>query len=155
MMLRGKVRFGGLVLLLAACKSSGEDTLSPSAFTDGLVAIVDNVSATGWPRDGLTITAVTVTGDTLRLQVSYGGGCARHRFAFLVGSAFMESHPVQVHARISHDAGGDTCRALISRALAFDLSRLKQRYREGYGPGAATIVINLAGHSQSVRYHFE
>jgi hypothetical protein len=143
------------VPFVMSCSKSSEDIVSPNAFTDGLVAIVDNVEGAGWPRDGLTIESATISGDTLRLSVRHGGGCARHRFALLINSAFMESFPVQVHARIAHDADGDVCDALITRTLSFDLTRLQQRYKSAYGPGSASIVIHLVGQGQSVRYRFD
>jgi len=143
------------VPFVMSCAESRQDVVSPNAFADGLVAIVDNVDGAGWPRDGLTIESATISGDTLRLNVRFGGGCGRHRFALLINSAFMESYPVQVHARLAHDAGGDMCDALLTRTLTFDLTGLKQRYRSAYGPAAATIVIHLVGHGHTVRYGFE
>ncbi|MGQ0643091.1 MAG: hypothetical protein ACT4P6_20280 [Gemmatimonadaceae bacterium] len=137
-----------------ACGDADHDAVSPNTFADGLVAIVENVSAAGWPRDALDVTSAEVIADTLRLGVQFGGGCATHRFALLLGSAFMESHPVQVHARLAHAAGGDMCKALLTRDVAFDLTPLKQRYRASYGAGPAAIVINLVGHATSVRYSF-
>jgi hypothetical protein len=92
-----------------------------------------------------------VEGDTLSLDVQYGGGCAEHRFALLVDPAFMESQPVQVVARLAHDAGGDMCRALLTRTLRFDLTRLRQRYVAAYG-GGGTVLIGLSG--QQIRYTF-
>ncbi len=138
-----------------SCAHSAGDVASPNDFTDGLVAVVENVEGAGWPRDSLTIDSATISGDTLRLSVRYGGGCRTHRFALLINSAFMESYPVQVHTRLAHDAGGDRCRAIVMRTVSFDLARLKQRYHSAYGPAAASIVIHLVGHGQSVRYNFE
>jgi len=105
-----------------------------------------------WPADSWTDIAHRVVGDTLSLDIQYGGGCAQHRFALLIDPAFMESQPVQVLARLAHDAGGDLCRALLSRTLRFDLSSLRQRYVAAYGTSGGTVVIGLAG--QQIRYTF-
>jgi hypothetical protein len=129
--------------------------VSPDTFRDGLVAIVEDVSTSGWPADPVTITAASIRGDSLHLTLRYGGGCGKHRFGLLFGSAFLESFPVQVHARVAHDAGGDMCDALLSSDVAFDLTPLKRHYRTSYGPGGATIIIRLSGPSQRLPYTFE
>ena len=137
------------------CRDGSPSSATPNAFTDGAVAVVANVNDSAWPRDALTIESVIVIGDTLRLAVHYGGGCHPHRVALLLGNAFMESYPVQVHARLAHDAAGDMCKALVARTLDFDLTPLKRRYHASYGAGAAVVVLNLAGYSGSVRYAFD
>lgn len=141
-----------LSLLVACDEPSGSEM--PNAIADGAVNVVDNVLSPAWPSDPLTVESATISGDVLNVMVRFGGGCARHRIALLLGSAFMESFPVQVHARLAHDSGGDMCDALLTRALAFDLTPLKQRYRNSYGASAGTVVINLSGLARSLRYSF-
>ncbi|MGQ0539427.1 MAG: hypothetical protein ACT4R6_10800 [Gemmatimonadaceae bacterium] len=140
--------------LLMACYNGSPSSVSPNDFADGLVAFVQDVNDRAWPHDTLTIESATVSADTLAVTVRFGGGCRKHRFALLLGTAFMESHPVQIQARLAHDAAGDLCRALITESLKFDLTRLKQRYRASYGSGAAAVIMNLVGHGRSVRYSF-
>jgi len=98
-----------------------------------------------WPADPWTFVGHAIAGDTLTLSIQYGGGCRVHRFAFLVDPAFRESHPVQVSARLAHDADGDLCRALISEDLRFDLGPLRRHYQDAYGQGPGVVVILLAG----------
>ena len=141
------------VLAVVAC-GGGSASVAPNAIADGAVALVDNVSSTAWPSDPLSVESASITGDALQATVRFGGGCARHRIALLLGRAFMESFPVQVHARLTHDSGGDMCDALLTRTITFDLTPLKQRYLSAYGPGAATVVINLSGVPGSLRYSF-
>ena len=97
------------------------------------------------PMDPLSIESATIQGDDLVLDVSYGGGCAAHVFAACWDGLFLESFPVQVHLGISHDANDDNCDALIHDEITFDLAPLAEAYTNAYGPGNATIVINLAG----------
>lgn len=145
-----------LAACLNACTGRGpQDAMSPNAFEDGSVAIVADVDATRWPRDAVAIDSAVITHDTLTLLTTYAGGCQRHRFALLLGEAFMESHPVQIHARLAHDGGSDMCDALVRRRLTFDLQPLKARYRAVYGAAPATIVINLTGVSRGLRYSFD
>ncbi len=147
-----RTRFIVCLGLLAACGDDPSGSVRPNAIADGAVNVVDNVLSPAWPSDPLTVESASISGDVLSVTVRFGGGCARHRIALLLGSAFMESFPVQVHARLAHDSGGDMCDALLTRTLTFDLTPLKQRYRSSYGAGAATIVINLSGHARSLRY---
>lgn len=137
------------------CRDGSPSSATPNAFTDGAVAVVANVNDARWPQDAVMIESAVVLGDTLRLTVRYGGGCRPHRVALLIGNAFMESHPVQVRARLAHDASGDMCKALLTRTQDFDLTPLKRRYRASYGAAAGVVVLNLAGHSGSVRYAFD
>ncbi|HEV8365143.1 MAG TPA: hypothetical protein VGQ52_16625 [Gemmatimonadaceae bacterium] len=141
-------------LLLVACGDNPSRSVAPNAISDGAVNVVDDVSSQAWPSDPLTIESATIVADALQATVRFGGGCTRHRIALLLGRAFMESFPVQVHARLAHDAGGDMCDALLTRTLTFDLTPLKQRYRNAYGAGAATVVINLSSFPRSLRYAF-
>lgn len=148
------------VLLLAgagvACQGSGP--LGPvNAFLTGTevlapALLVPRDDPRPWPTDPWSYVAHRVVGDTLSLDITYSGGCREHRFALLVDPAFMESQPVQVVARLAHDAGGDMCRALLMRTLRFDLSSLRQRYVAAYGGSGGTVLIGLEG--QQVRYTF-
>ncbi|MCY3812457.1 MAG: hypothetical protein OXH15_11730 [Gammaproteobacteria bacterium] len=44
-----------------------------------------------WGDDDYVLDAAAIAGDALTLNVSYGGGCATHRFALVACEAFMES----------------------------------------------------------------
>lgn len=150
-----RVRMAVALAMSLGCRDGSPSSATPNAFSDGAVAVVANVNDSAWPRDALTIDSAAVIADTLRLYMRYGGGCRPHRVALLLGNAFMESYPVQVHARLAHDAAGDMCKALLTRTQDFDLTSLKRRYKASYGAGAGVVVLNLAGYSGSVRYAFD
>lgn len=138
-----------------ACGSEPTDSVSPNAMSDGGVSVVADVSSPAWPSDPLTIESATIRGDELQATVSYGGGCARHRVVLLISQIFMESHPVQVHTKLAHDAGGDMCKAYLTRTITFDLTPLKRRYHASYGAGSGAIIIHLSGLARSLRYDFQ
>jgi len=148
------------VLLVAgagmACQRSGPlEAVSAFLTSSEVLApalLVPRDDPRPWPADPWTYLAHRVNGDTLVLDIQYGGGCAEHRFALLIDPAVMESQPVQGVARLAHDAGGDMCRALLTRTLRFDLSNLRQRYGAAYGGSGGTVLIGLAG--QQIRYTF-
>ena len=131
------------VLLTAACSS---DPVAPMMGADqpGRATVDFGVSADRFPLDPYQIEEAKVEGDTLRVTVSHGGGCRKHEYGFVVYSGWMESFPVQVRAVILHNANGDNCKALLRNALRFDLSPLRAAYKQSYGSGSGTIIINLA-----------
>lgn len=123
---------------------------APGGIAEALV--VETHDARRWPADAYELVEASVDGDVLTLQVRYGGGCREHRFALVVTRLFMESHPVQVPARLSHDAGGDLCRALLQETLRFDLGPVKRAYQDTYGTGPD--VISLVVDGAPIRYAF-
>jgi hypothetical protein len=131
------------VLLTAACNN---DPSAPMTGADqpGRASVDFGVSPERFSLDPYQIAEATVTGDTLRVTVTHGGGCRKHEYGFVVYSGWMESFPVQVRAVILHNANGDNCKALLRNELRFDLSPLRNAYRQSYGSGSATIIINLA-----------
>jgi hypothetical protein len=106
------------------------------------------------PMDPLSIDSAAVQGNDLVLEVSYSGGCAEHVFGACWDGMFLESFPVQIGLAISHDDNDDHCDALGSEQITFDLSPLAEAYADAYGPGNATIVINLDGWAGGLEYTF-
>ena len=118
----------------------------------GQIVITVNPDSPRLPADPVTIYATEVRGDSLDLNVTFGGGCNEHTFTLLSAAAWMESYPVQVSVRLSHDAHGDACDALLTRVLRFDLSPLKAAYANAYNTTAGIVRLNIAGSSTSPTY---
>jgi hypothetical protein len=79
--------------------------------------------------DPFSLQSATVRGDTLTINLQYGGGCAEHDFQlFMSPGAFLESSPVQANLYLRHNAHGDACRALLTRELIFDLTPISHLY---------------------------
>jgi hypothetical protein len=98
--------------------------------------------------DPYTLLGTRVSGDTLFVNVQYGGGCEEHQFTLNTTGAWMKSMPPQLLLYLDHKANNDLCRALITKEIAFDLS--KTRY-----PGAKEVrlIIN-DNREQSVVYKY-
>src|SRR4029079_7969979 len=109
------------------------------------ILLVSSVSSPVWASDPLSISSASIEGDTLRLPATYGGGCRRHALQPIAETVWMESYPVQVSTRIAHNAGGDACKALVSRVLHIDLSPLRDAYRQSYHTSSGKIALRLAG----------
>ena len=136
---------------LAACGEGGLDTpvavsvddVPPAGPRAGAVVVSDAPHLHG--RDAFVLNDGAIAGDTLSLNLSYAGGCARHEFTLVASESFLESDPVQLPTSLAHDANGDSCEAWLTQDYAFDLGLFRDRYRRAYGDGPGRIVLLLEG----------
>jgi hypothetical protein len=142
---------------LAGCSSASDPRgdLANAIGGDGdQTVLLDPAGDSARPRDPVTIDSARVTGDSLFAYVTHGGGCAQHSYQLVVSTIWMESFPVQVPARISHDANGDNCKALLRREVGFSLAPLADAYRRGYQQTSGSISLRLSGSNASLIYRF-
>jgi len=92
----------------------------------------------------ITVLDSEITGDVATLTIEHGGGCGEHRFDLHVAPPFMESWPLQIHGRLTHETD-DTCLAAITTAVNIDLLPLKNLYRTSYGDEPGEIMIPQVG----------
>jgi len=71
--------------------------------------------------DTLQIAKASVLGDTLSLDVQYGGGCREHQISVYWIGDWLESFPPQVTLQVTHNANNDPCDAWITERRFFDL----------------------------------
>ncbi len=143
------------LLVAVGCRESGSPTapddvvsVTPGDTTpDGPQAGAVHVAGSGAKLgdDDYVLNSAAVVGDTLEVSVSYGGGCETHVVALVIAASFAESFPVQLQASLAHEANGDPCQAWLTVTYVFDLALVRTRYRDAYGPGAATVVLQLDG----------
>ncbi|MCY4553063.1 MAG: hypothetical protein OXC79_05280 [Candidatus Poribacteria bacterium] len=107
----------------------------------GTVVIAATPEALG--TDAYVINTATIEKDTLRVNVSYTGGCETHEFTLVAEPMFLESFPVQLRVSLAHNANSDTCEASITEARQFDLTPIKTAYQKGYQTETGTIVLRL------------
>ena len=96
-----------------------------------------------WGTDAYVINTATIEGDTLRVNVSYTGGCETHAFTLVAEPRFLESFPVQLRVSLAHNANSDTCEDSITEDHQFDLTPIKEVYQKGYRTETGTIVLRL------------
>ena len=157
----------GFLLLAVGCPQPKPDTGDDPALTCEELsaalateeAAIRTCTEAGLPdchaSDGFAteVASASVTGDTLTLTVSYGGGCETHEFALCwPDGAFMESDPVQVALELWHGGPPDACDAWITEDRTFDLTPLKEAWQAAYQQTSGTIVVHVAG--QTVDYTF-
>ncbi|MGV3708547.1 MAG: hypothetical protein ACO1Q7_06870 [Gemmatimonas sp.] len=67
---------------------------------------------------------------------------------------FLESFPVQARARISHNANGDMCKALLMHDLRMSLRPLADAYRARYRQEHGSVLLSVQGFNGTVTYTF-
>ena len=136
---------------LAACGEGGLDTpiaismddVPPAEPRSGAVIVSEAPHLHG--QDPFVLNDAAIAGDTLSLNLSYAGGCARHEFTLVASESFLESDPVQLPVSLAHDAHGDSCEAWLTQHYEFDLRLLRDHYRRAYGDGPGRMVLLLEG----------
>lgn len=71
--------------------------------------------------DDVSIANTEIIGDSLIMEVSYGGGCQIHEFELLSNGMYAKSLPMQVNVYLRHNANNDMCRAYFTRRIAFSI----------------------------------
>ena len=132
---------------------SSDDVSSEETKLWGRV-VTDPDSTADLGADEYELNAAAITGDTLVVTVSYGGGCEDHFFALDASAAFAESDPVQLMVALAHNANGDACQRWVTQDYLFNLAPLKARYQEEYQQNAGTIVLQLEGAASELVYEF-
>lgn len=121
--------------------SVSSDDVVPDKIQTGTVVITDTVE--GWGADGYVLNSATITDDTLKINVSYSGGCEKHQFTLVSSGVFRESSPVQLRGFIAHNANNDSCEAWLTDDYHFDLNAIKILYQAAYHQEAGTIILLL------------
>ncbi len=117
------------------------DGVSPNEVNTGRVVITD--ADENWGTDDYLLRDAAITDDTLRLVVSYSGGCEKHQFTLVTSGTFLESSRVQLVISVAHNANDDPCEAFPTETITFDLTGIKALYQEVYQQDAGSIILLL------------
>ncbi len=130
-----------LLLGLLAAPGCRESPLEPD-LPENNVVVADGRD---YGDDPYEVNSAVIDGHQLTISVSYVGGCRNHIFTLVISESFRESDPVQLPAVLAHEANGDPCEAYPTESRVFDLSLVRTRYRQFYGPGSGRVVLRIAG----------
>ena len=135
------------LFVAAACDDKADDSggsgTTPIAFS----------ACSAYDSGSADVSALSISGDTLSVEVGYGGGCEHHEFTVCwPDQAFAESEPVQASLALWHEANGDGCEAYITESFDFDLTPMKDAWIAGYGGSTGTMILHLE--AQSATYSF-
>ncbi|MDA7632643.1 DUF6174 domain-containing protein, partial [bacterium] len=100
--------------------------------------------------DPYTILSAAIQGNTLQLDLQYGGGCQGHLFALLdlMPGTFAESAPPRPIVALRHDNNDDRCKAIVRDTRSIDLSPLAVSATKSYG-SPIPMIIELGGGGNS------
>ncbi|MCC6600636.1 MAG: hypothetical protein IT223_08155 [Crocinitomicaceae bacterium] len=92
-----------------------------------------------WPgtTDAFELLAIKVEGDSLKVDVQYGGGCREHDFSLHTNLQYLKSLPPQLNLYLEHENHDDNCRALISKTLSFEISAIRHS-----GVRVVKVIVN-------------
>jgi hypothetical protein len=144
------------LMMLALSGCGGSNPLQPYSI---LFSELTSGSEPTLSLDPAEITSARIEGDRLYVDVTFGGGCAEHIFSLVRPTeVWRESDPVQTDLRLTHDAKGDRCLALLNQPLSFDLSPLKAAFYSSYPGTSGVIDISLhepTGATSPLRMRYE
>ena len=146
------------VYTITACKNNETVSRSVTVFVKSISfpedIIIDQELFGKAKRDSFVITQLFIYEDYLDLMVQYGGGCEMHEFTLIAEEEFMESNPVQTNLVLSHDAHNDSCEALITKPMRFNLSLLKEKWQSEYLKDSGEITMIIEGYTDPITYRF-
>ena len=92
--------------------------------------------------------------DILSISVFYTGGCKKHDFVLGTVPGFgttNSSHEVDLV--LAHRNNGDVCKKIVAESLHFDLSPLKERYKQIHGQKFGRMALRLM--NTALEYEFK
>jgi hypothetical protein len=132
-LLEGKVKPTPIAILPKPVKQFGTSTTRQ-------VLLYDEWPCSSFPDDAAKINTVMVEKNTLKINVTYQGGCQEHTFELYAATAFLQSIPPQALLHLSHDSHGDTCTKNMEKQLSFDLTPLEKERDE---PGGHPLLLRI------------
>ncbi|MEM1408509.1 MAG: hypothetical protein AAGG59_17125 [Bacteroidota bacterium] len=71
--------------------------------------------------DPFDLLRVSIVAKTLKIEVSYGGGCREHIFELVWPEVITTVFPPDIAVKLTHESNDDPCFAIITETLEFDL----------------------------------
>ena len=93
-----------------------------------------------------------IEGDSLLIELQYGGGCGPVSAELYTDGLFMESNPVQLNVILAF-TDDDPCEMIVKKKFCFDLSNLATYYNDSYQTTEGTIILNIKDYN-SLTYNF-
>jgi hypothetical protein len=121
--------------------TTGSGIPDDNAGCGSLIVLSQNTNLQHY-TDKYTVSSAAVSGDYLKVNVSYGGATS-HTFQLIWNDMAMTAITT---LQLEHNANGDYAKALINETKCFNISALKTRDAHG------SISFRLSGYSGSLVY---
>lgn len=95
------------------------------------------------PKDEFSISDGEITGDILRLTVSFLGNCEEHEFELIAYTGIEKNNPPHGVLFLAHDAHADTCRAEMNEVLLFDLTPYRKHLQSSGLLESGTVLLPI------------
>lgn len=123
--------------------------LNPDAITPSPVNPV-NFRTYNFPKsDTFNIRTITISGDTLRIDVHYRG-CSPHTFSLAMDNTFSDADNT-IPTYIEHNANGDTCTTERTESLFFSLAALRSEYARVSGRERGELKLLFSAGLENIR----
>ncbi len=118
---------------------------------DGI--ILDNNDNTGsFKFDSYKLNDIKIVGDSIKINISYSGGCREHKFRLIAKNYFGDSNSPKAELVLSHNSNMDPCEAYPTEEHTFVLLPLKYEFYKMYGMESGEIRLMLE--EKEVWYRF-
>ena len=140
------------ILFSCAIKHTASTTGDSSDSTDKpqdmtITAVIGEKPKTS---DPFTISSVSVDGNIMTVEVTYGGGCKDHSFQMIGSSTIAKSMPAIRSIQLSHVSNGDECKKMLIQKLKIDISALAYKQTSG-----SEIYLALEGWTEKIKYAYK
>lgn len=144
------------VLLLFSCasKKNAENESKKGNMAENGLDIIKVKATTGQfakASDPITsIDTVFIEGNTMYIDLTYGGGCKDHEFQLIGSLAIAKSYPPIRGIQLVHKANEDNCRALVRKRLEVNIEEIAYQQEEG-----SEIYLSLEGWKERIKYTYQ
>ncbi len=147
-----------ITLLFWGCQNASVSTTG-NIQTDDQIILFNNSPGPDFYNDFALINSAWTLRDTLIIVVSYSGGCRTHDFRLFGSRSIIKTNPPQAEIYLSHNSNADMCEAWITKNIKFDLSPLRNYYKQTFsndGPLLLRIYEPLTNivYTPLVQYDF-
>ena len=121
--------FALLILMSVSCKTKKDSSKGDTSKADGQEQVVTDIQMTESlllpkPIDPVTINSISITGDVLEIDVSYGG-CKLHDFVLYGNHSYQKSLPPKLGLALIHSAHGDKCKKITTKKMYYNIKDIR------------------------------
>lgn len=120
--------------------------------TDAIL-LSGNVKMSAYKFESYGLNEMSITGDTITLNLSYSGGCRNHEFHLIAEKKFGKLSDSRANLVLSHNNNYDPCERYITENRSFNLLPLKYAYIQKFRKNSGSIRMTLEGKTIVYEFH--
>ncbi len=128
----------------------GDDNTNVKLTCDGI--IISESQYNSAETNEFIVNDSNIEGDSLMIELQYGGGCGPVSAELYTDGLFMESNPVQLNLILAF-TDDDPCEMIVKKKFCFDLSNLATYYNDSYQTTGGTIILVIKDYN-NLTYNF-